>query len=389
MSKALESFPKHFKHMALFLDWSNAMKEEAVKAHRKSSENGSARSDELVHVLYAGTQRHAAFAFDVVLDYGRVHTSEASRHGGRLALGGRYAGKEYVPRRGHHSAMTVSLQSIASKWNTALPCLRDSSSEVPNSVLKPLLASIIQYFEERKIFAFADFHSDSTRKRIAERAKEQSKEVKRLFESYEKYLTDGLAEKQLSVAQVHQCWFDLLYEFCKDFGGVPEAAPLSFLAPVPASSVLQHAIGQQPTYHQQPLSLQRPNSQIQGLHPQSLVLRQQRPAPGSQPRSQAFVGKPVSAEIVGPKLATFGPPAKGCHRCQGGHWSFECPQGYSSVLGVPCPGFDARGTKIPSAWQGNDITKRTKDAWRAFIQQHNLQAASVGAAAGAPAVDFS
>jgi hypothetical protein len=389
MSQALKSFPKHYKHMALFLDWSNATKEEAVKAHRKSSDKGSARSDELEHVLYAGTQRHIAFAFDVTLDYGRVHTSEASRHGGRLALGGRYAGKDYVPRRGHHSAMTVSLQSIASRWNTALPLLRDPSSEVPNSVLKRLLASITQYFKERKIFAFADFHSDITRKHIAERAKEQAKEVKRLFESYEKYLTDGLAEKQLSVAQVHQCWFDLLYEFCKEFGGVPEAAPLSFLAPVPASSALQHAAGQQPTYHQQPLSQQRPNLQIQGLHPQSLAPRQQRLAPGGQPRSQSFVGKPVSADIVGPKLATFGPPAKGCHRCQGGHWSFECPQGYSSVLSAPCPGFDSHGTKIPSAWQGNDITKRTKDAWRAFIQQHNLQAASVGAAAGAPAVDFS
>jgi hypothetical protein len=94
MSQALESFPKHHKHMALFLDWSNATKEEAVKAHRKYSEDGSSRSDELVHVLYAGTQRHAAFAFDVILNYDRVHTSEASRHGSRLASGGRYAGKE-------------------------------------------------------------------------------------------------------------------------------------------------------------------------------------------------------------------------------------------------------------------------------------------------------
>ncbi len=28
--------------------------------------------------------------------------------------------------------------------------------------------------------------------------------MKRLFESYEKYVTDGLAENQLSVSQVHQ-----------------------------------------------------------------------------------------------------------------------------------------------------------------------------------------
>lgn len=62
-----------------------------------------------------------------------------------------------------------------------------------------------------------------------------------------------------------------------------------------------------------------------------------------------------------------------CRACnQAGHAACECPRKYYAVLGEACPGFDASGKTIPSAWQHGDLTDATKASWVRYIQQHNL-----------------
>ena len=62
-----------------------------------------------------------------------------------------------------------------------------------------------------------------------------------------------------------------------------------------------------------------------------------------------------------------------CRECQSPlHSSWECPLRYARVLQEPCPGFDAQGRKVPSAWAGADIAPNTRQLWRTYIQRHQL-----------------
>jgi hypothetical protein len=91
-------------------------------------------------------------------------------------------------------------------------------------------------------------------------------------------------------------------------------------------------------------------------------------------RIGAFVGLPASPDIVGPALSVWSSSLP-CNRCRGPHCSWECPARYFQTKGEPCPGFDERGAKIPSAWSNGEITPATKAAWRDYITRHNLQQA--------------
>ncbi len=91
-------------------------------------------------------------------------------------------------------------------------------------------------------------------------------------------------------------------------------------------------------------------------------------------RSGAFVGLPASPDIVGPALSVWSSSLP-CNRCRGPHCSWECPIRYVQAKGEPCPGFDERGARIPSAWINGEITPATKAAWKDYITRHNLQQA--------------
>eukprot|EP00961_Rhodomonas_salina_P278493 3762778-Rhodomonas_salina.4 len=53
-----------------------------------------------------------------------------------------------------------------------------------------------------------------------------------------------------------------------------------------------------------------------------------------------------------------------------GHCLFECAQQFANDNpGKTMPGFDANSTKIPGAWQGNNITAATKQQWVAMQGQ--------------------
>jgi hypothetical protein len=78
--------------MALFRDWPNSQKAEELKDCSKSPGKQTEAVEDLEAALYEGSRGQPAFAFDVVLNYLSAHESRVQIHGGRLALGARYAG---------------------------------------------------------------------------------------------------------------------------------------------------------------------------------------------------------------------------------------------------------------------------------------------------------
>jgi hypothetical protein len=87
---------------------------------------------------------------------------------------------------------------------------------------------------------------------------------------------------------------------------------------------------------------------------------------------------PCSAEVIGPQLAVWPAPpqAKLCRACPGcAHAHFECPVRYAARLGLPCPGFDASGARVPGDWSGPDLQRATRSAWTAYASHHGLTVA--------------
>ena len=102
-----------------------------------------------------------------------------------------------------------------------------------------------------------------------------------------------------------------------------------------------------------------------------------------------FVGQPASDDIIGSSLAVWGASRckNPCRNCPptGRHASWECPHRYLERLREPCPGFDASGQKLPSAWVGGQLTPKTKAQWKAYIATFGLERA--GEAPRAPNFD--
>ncbi len=111
------------------------------------------------------------------------------------------------------------------------------------------------------------------------------------------------------------------------------------------------------------------------LHaPPPVLLPAPRPAapPAAQPRARGFVGKPISALIVGTDIALPIPAAgTGC-TCAVSvafpgrhHRNFECPLRLHSTFGN-CPGWTAAGARIPACWNGDVLTAACRTEWRTF-----------------------
>ena len=404
ISKYLRRYPQHFEAMALFRDWPNSQKAEELKDFSKSSGKQTEAVEDLEAALYEGSRGQPAFAFDVVLNYLSAHESRVQIHGGRLALGARYAGQNFTPARGHRSTLRVIGKEILKAWNAVLPHMLTPDVEIPGSVMSGLLDAVRSYFEERADFARGDFGRHKVLKCIARKTRDQSDQVCELLKSYESYFAKGLRKSLMSRTAVNSGWFHLLYEFCRDFGEVPEATfrapkpPVAARLPQPGVHYQQHHPLHQPQYPQQyqlyqvhqPPAAPQPQQTMSALPP--LPPPPPPPPPQQQQRpltTLGFIGKPMTAAVVGPGLATLQPPVRGCRRCSGGHYAFECPQAYFLRFNEPCPGFDARGNLDQNAWAGGEITGQTKAAWRGYLARHRIPAANQGPAAGRPAVDFS
>jgi hypothetical protein len=96
----------------------------------------------------------------------------------------------------------------------------------------------------------------------------------------------------------------------------------------------------------------------------------------------AFLGRPVSAALVGRSLAVL-QPAGGKTRCNcnargtgvaNQHFTWECPLKYFDRFGS-CPGFSRDGSRIAVSWSGDDITAAIKREWSDFIQSKGLDPA--------------
>ena len=94
--------------------------------------------------------------------------------------------------------------------------------------------------------------------------------------------------------------------------------------------------------------------------------------PPTPPPAKGFIGKALSALIIGnnhgvtisgnPRTCTCAIAKAFPGRT---HFPFECPIKYHAHRGV-CPGWTAAGQRIPSAWEGDNITGATQAEWRTF-----------------------
>ena len=90
--------------------------------------------------------------------------------------------------------------------------------------------------------------------------------------------------------------------------------------------------------------------------------------------------KPMSSAIVGAQLGVLrraGPTHYQCNSCPiagEAHRLWECPLAYARAFGEACPGFDASGNHLPGAWEGDNLTDVTRQAWGAYISRHHIPA---------------
>ena len=113
-----------------------------------------------------------------------------------------------------------------------------------------------------------------------------------------------------------------------------------------------------------------------------------RPTAAAQPPQgryePPFVGKPVSALIVGQDLGVAIPPGRVC-LCPISmtfpgreHRPFECPLRYHRLMGQ-CPGWTPAGTRIPTCWNGENLTTACRAEWKTFSDRLQTARAASGA----------
>ena len=96
------------------------------------------------------------------------------------------------------------------------------------------------------------------------------------------------------------------------------------------------------------------------------------PAPTPGANLPVFVGKPTSPVIIGNNFGLANIPTGRPCPCAvtsayptRAHRTFECPLKYWAFRGG-CPGWTAAGVRIPSHWNGDDITTACQMEWRTF-----------------------
>jgi len=153
------------------------------------------------------------------------------------------------------------------------------------------------------------------------------------------------------------------------------------IVPLPYPGLPPHPYGVHPHGHPLP-----PLPAPQPVHPPPAYLP---PAVTPPPKASGFIGKALSALIIGNNHGVTIPGNPRTCACAISkafpgrtHFPFECPIKYHAHRGV-CPGWTATGLRIPTAWAGDDITPATQAEWRAF--QATLTSANV---AGRTEVSF-
>ena len=155
----------------------------------------------------------------------------------------------------------------------------------------------------------------------------------------------------------------------------PTAYPGLLAPPPPAAAIV-------------PPGLPAPPVAYYPLPPQFPLPQPTRPTAATQPPQgrydPPFVGKPVSALIIGQDLGVAVPPGRAC-LCpisvafQGReHRPFECPLRYHRLMGQ-CPGWTPAGTRIPTCWNGENLTTACRAEWKTFLDRLQTARAASGA----------
>ena len=240
-------------------------------------------------------------------------------------------------------------------WPSALRYFK-TSQELPASLLAQLQYLVEDFFEAR--VAIINSTLGPAIPELVAGARRQAKEVPTLCRIVmeniiNRPLHTSPDEMHLLPAAANSDYYFLYAPFFEEHYGFAPAVALSS-----AVSSLTAALGSSPGS----------TSNAATSPPAPLV------AAAGPYRSGAFVGLPASPDIVGPALSVWSSSLP-CNRCRGPHCSWECPIRYVQAKGEPCPGFDERGARIPSAWINGEITPATKAAWKDYITRHNLQQA--------------
>jgi hypothetical protein len=252
---------------------------------------------------------------------------------------------------------------------------RDSESfwslptEVGDSVLTALFKVVQSLFKERAAKAAALVPPCSE---LAIACQRQSEELPKYRAQIAAHLLNKFMNSpQGGAALINRAWLSFLYPVFHQ-----EIFALGTLDDQQHESLLKEILNRSSSSPSLP---QLPPPPPPPYYPGALHPPYQ-PVGGGQGRgggkSAPFVGLPISASIVGTDRALSGVrPPPSCLACPGPrlHESFECPIRYARLLREPCPGFDAVGNPLPTAWAGTCLTATTRVAWHAYIARHRLQ----------------
>ena len=106
------------------------------------------------------------------------------------------------------------------------------------------------------------------------------------------------------------------------------------------------------------------------------------PGGGGNGEEKKYLGQPQHIYVSGVDCSSVPPgqtrkPACGCHHqlklryLPGPHATWDCPLRYIAQCGS-CPGFNFDGSRDPSQWQGENLTRAAKNAWLTLIADHKL-----------------
>ena len=85
-----------------------------------------------------------------------------------------------------------------------------------------------------------------------------------------------------------------------------------------------------------------------------------------------WVGLPFDKDVVGDDLGLAPAPPNACLVCSGPHFAVNCPTQYYLTCREHCPGFNNKGERIPSAWNGTKLSAAARSDWTTYIVRHGL-----------------
>ena len=223
-------------------------------------------------------------------------------------------------------------------WNQALAQLLDPAVEITATSLGRVKSFVVEKFKDRARWAEAEMVRIGL-PQAADAAKSQHRQVRKLFILHDEAISH--IYHRGSSWSANKTWFHLFMPFFHEHLGAPLVVWKDSLPPPPQPS-------QWPLYA----------------------------LPSSALAAGGSVFLPISADIVGSALALRQSPPLGmtCRSCSSAlHSSWECPRRYAQVLSQPCPGFDALGHRVLTAWNNSNLTDATKQAWIAYISAHGLR----------------